>query len=251
MGAMLNGQPRRTVRSRRGSSIIAQAIAILTRYGGSLWVADPAYVFTGSDGSGAASDGSDTGYVRDLCGNARPLTQATTAAKPKLRLLSGRWGFVFDGTDDLLATAAIAAASSETMVVAKLLDALPGTAAAAISKTGTNLGALLYSSSTSTTFMRIGTGSAFTYVTPTTAAGVAVVQSGVFAGSYRQRRNGIQVSSGTVAYASATAILQVGGAAGQYGSQKIFAAAYAPAAIPDAELLIVERAMGALAGVTI
>ncbi len=92
MGAMLNGQPRRTVRSRRSSSIIAQAVAILARYGGSLWVSDPAYTFTGSDGTGAAGDGSDTGYVRDLCGNARPLTQATTGFKPKLKRVPKRLG---------------------------------------------------------------------------------------------------------------------------------------------------------------
>lgn len=47
-------------------------IAILARYGGSLWLADPAYTFTGSDGTGAAGDNSDAGYVRDLCASYGP-----------------------------------------------------------------------------------------------------------------------------------------------------------------------------------
>ena len=92
MGAMLNGQPRRTVRSRRSSSVIAQAIAVLAKYGGSWWQSGPEYTFTGSDGTGAAGDNADTGYVRDLCGNARPLTQATTGFKPKLRRVPKRLG---------------------------------------------------------------------------------------------------------------------------------------------------------------
>lgn len=46
---------------------VNNAISILSKYGGSLWVADPAYTFTRSDGTGVAGDGSDAGYVRDLC----------------------------------------------------------------------------------------------------------------------------------------------------------------------------------------
>ncbi|WP_147693361.1 hypothetical protein [Vogesella mureinivorans] len=72
MGAMLNGQPRRTVRSRRSSSIIAQAIAVLAKYGGSWWQSGPEYSFTGSDGTGAAGDGSDVGYGVDRCATLGP-----------------------------------------------------------------------------------------------------------------------------------------------------------------------------------
>ncbi len=92
MGAMLNGQPRRTLRSRRSSSLIAQAIAILRANGGSWWQPDPAYTFTGSDGTGAAGDGSDAGYGVDLTGNGRQLFQATTGFKPKLRRVPKRLG---------------------------------------------------------------------------------------------------------------------------------------------------------------
>lgn len=73
-------------------SPLALAIAVLSRYGGSLWVSDPAYTFTNSDGTGASGDGSDAGYVRDLCGNARPLSQATTGFKPKLKRLPKKLG---------------------------------------------------------------------------------------------------------------------------------------------------------------
>lgn len=73
-------------------SAIDLAVSILQKYNGSLWVADPAYTFTGSDGTGAAGDGSDTGYVRDLCGNARPLTQSTSGFKPKLKRVPKKLG---------------------------------------------------------------------------------------------------------------------------------------------------------------
>lgn len=76
----------------RNVTPIALAAAILARYGCSLWVADPAYTFTGSDGTGAAGDNSDVGHVRDLCGNARPLTQATTGFKPKLKRVPKKLG---------------------------------------------------------------------------------------------------------------------------------------------------------------
>lgn len=56
----------------RPANLIAQAVALLARYGGSLWVSDPAYTFTGSDGTGVTSDGSDAGYVRDLCATYGP-----------------------------------------------------------------------------------------------------------------------------------------------------------------------------------
>lgn len=51
---------------------VNNAISILSKYGGSLWVADPAYTFTRSDGTGVAGDGSDAGYVRDLCATLGP-----------------------------------------------------------------------------------------------------------------------------------------------------------------------------------
>lgn len=55
---------------------VNNAISILSKYGGSLWVADPAYTFTRSDGTGAASDGSDAGYGRDLCATYGPELRA-------------------------------------------------------------------------------------------------------------------------------------------------------------------------------
>lgn len=53
-------------------SLLSKAIAVLVKYGGSLWVAEPDDTFINSDGTGAASDGSDAGYVRDLCASYGP-----------------------------------------------------------------------------------------------------------------------------------------------------------------------------------
>lgn len=53
-------------------SIIAQAIGVLRAKGGSWWQPGPAYTFTGSDGTGAAGDGSDSGYGVDLCASYGP-----------------------------------------------------------------------------------------------------------------------------------------------------------------------------------
>jgi len=56
----------------RSGSLIAQSIAILRAKGGSWWQPGPAYTFTGSDGTGAAGDGSDAGYGVDLCATYGP-----------------------------------------------------------------------------------------------------------------------------------------------------------------------------------
>lgn len=67
-----SGVGRGLISLRRATSAIGQAVAVLAKYGGSLWVASPEYTFTGSDGTGAAGDGSDAGYVQDLCASYGP-----------------------------------------------------------------------------------------------------------------------------------------------------------------------------------
>lgn len=81
------------------------AVSILQAYGGSLWVASPNYCYIMSDGTGIPTDGSEIGYVRDLCGNARPLTQPTTSFKPKLKRVPKRLGPELVATGDFASSA--------------------------------------------------------------------------------------------------------------------------------------------------
>lgn len=478
--------------ARQPPSLIAQAIAILFRYGGSLWVADPSYVFTGSDGTGAASDGSDTGYVRDLCASygseliangdfsqgatgwslqqptagsvsiadgiasiistdgtnaylqaagtplavgkvyelscdyattvgsvslrdssgtiikalsagkntvqfvattatvrfnrdgicnctidnvsvrevvGRPLFQATTGFKPKLRrvpkklgpelvttgdfasatgwslsagltisggvlqvnasggaatnsglvtagksyavavdvtaftsgsvrlfaggvggvpasglgtftsvvaatgtaiqlyvtsassvmsvdnisvreVLEWGWAWVFDGTDDLLATVSQAAASSEALIVAKRLYALPASTRTAMAKAGTNTGVELYANASVYNNSQIGTGSGYVYKSFQGAVSTSVHSAVVTPTSRQIRVNGSSAGVEAITFTSAAATIKVGGGTAAFNGE-IFASAYCPAAMTDAEMLIVEKAMAQLAGVTI
>lgn len=355
---------------------LAQAVAILTKYGGSLWVADPAYTFTGSDGTGAAGDNSDTGYVRDLCGNARPLTQATTGFKPKLKrvpkklgpelapattsttgwaaagggvissdgtaltitngaaaegraqfaaafkantsyavslevtalvnggsgafiigstrvalgglgskslmltptiaaaegrvapnsgtlgdgitfknisvreVLEWGWAWVFDGTDDLLATVSQPAAASETLIVAKRLFVLPPSTRTAMAKAGTNTGVELYANASVYNNSQIGTGSGYVYKSYQGTVGTSVHSAVVTPTSRQIRVNGSSAGVEAITFASAAATIKVGGGTAAFNGE-IFAAAYIPGAPTDAEMLIIERAMGQVGGIAI
>lgn len=71
-------------------SLIAQAIGILRAKGGSWWQPGPAYTFTGSDGTGAAGDGSDSGYGVDLCASYGP------------ELVGAAWAGIFGGVPSLV-----------------------------------------------------------------------------------------------------------------------------------------------------
>lgn len=230
---------------------LAQAVAILTKYGGSLWLADPAYTFTGSDGTGAAGDNSDTGYVRDLCGNARPLTQATTGFKPKLRRLSDRWVWVFDGVDDGLATSMQPASSAETLIVCADVSADIPNLGERIQKIDSLGGLRIYGdSSPFYAFHRTATGEGFTPLgTAANLRGVATFSCGPTL--QKTRMNGSNFAQKNTAYVSTSQPVTLG--TGPFGASgiSVFAAAYIPGVPSDAELLIVEKAMAQLAGVTI
>lgn len=240
---------------RASVSLIAQAIAILRRYGGSPWVADPAYTFTGSDGTGAASDGSDAGYVRDLVGNARPLVQATTSFKPKLRLLSGRWAWVFDGVDDRLATVALPTANEETLIVVSQMLNTTTTVQGIISKRSSSGGLMVRREASLDTRGYAMTGATLESALLDSSANATVKRVysvAAASGNKRYRRDGVQVNTTTGAYTPYAGILSIGAEIFSANAAcNIYAAAYAPAAIPDAELLIVERAMAQLGGITI
>lgn len=357
---------------------VNNAISILSKYGGSLWVADPAYTFTGSDGTGAASDGSDTGYVRDLVSNARPLFQSTTGFKPKLKrvpkklgpeiivdnsfegtsgwvlgggfsiaggqltanavatnqsayrqlsdstlqagksyqfeivcssytsgtyallstgggnpigdkaaagtftgvlnnstagavyvwakqpltavfdsisvreVLEWGWAWVFDGADDVLATVSQPTAAAETLIIcADVSAAAAQTARVRIEKADSTTGLRIYGDTAP--FYALHYAAAGAQFTPCGGAsdkrGVATLR--VAAGAQATRMNGVQYAVKSTNYVSGALPVKIGN--GIYGASamNVFAAAYIPGAPTNAELLIVERAIGALAGVKI
>lgn len=234
---------------------LAQAVQILAKYGGSLWVADPAYTFTGSDGTGVAGDGSDAGYVRDLCGNARPLFQSTTSFKPKLRRVAGRWAWVFDGVDDRLATVALPTANEETLIVASQMLNTTTAVQGIISKRSSSGGLMVRREVNLDTrgYAMAGTTLESALLDSSTNATAKRVYSVVAAsGNKRYRRDGIQVNTTTGVYTSYSGILSIGAEIFSANAAcNTFAAAYCPGAPSDAELLIIEKAMAQLGGITI
>lgn len=341
---------------------LAQAVQILAKYGGSLWVASPDYTFTGSDGTGAAGDGSDAGYVLDLCGNARPMFQATTSFKPKLKrvpkklgaelssyasasltagsnfgssidvavgksyavtasgtkdsgtsidvgvvkgnytwetsglirnvtangafsasavvvpttnawrpaaifnsatgtvtsvsvreVLEWTWAWVFDGVDDVLATVSQPVATEETLIVCK--DSVRKTSGVGIymSKRGGGFtGVWMYTDTNSDNGLASGNGTAWQYNVSTPPGNpTKLVMSAVTSATQVKKRTNAINTVNSVSYASGSGPVNLGGYAVAFANSTVFAAAYCPTALSDADLLIIEKAMAQLAGVTI
>jgi hypothetical protein len=113
-----------------GGGGLASALSLLRAKGGSLYLAGPANR-EASDGSGTAPDGIGTdpiGYVLDLASGTNKAVQPTTAAKPLLQFVAGKWLWQFDGVDDrLLAPASIGQANGNLICVSfKRLSAATG-----------------------------------------------------------------------------------------------------------------------------
>lgn len=141
-------------------SLIAQAIAVLAKYGGSLWLADPAHTFTGSDGNGVAGDGSDAGYVRDLCATYGPelVTNGDFSA--------GTAGWAVTGTGAVLSVASgVATVTNGGSAEASLT--LPNTVAGKVYEVTADIVAL---SGTSTVYFVPPAGSSLSNI-PKTGAG--------------------------------------------------------------------------------
>lgn len=238
---------------RRG--LIAQAIAILAKYGGSLYVAGPQYVAQGSDGAGSVSAGGAVGYVRDLV-DGRHATQATGTRRPLLQLTAGRWGLKFDGTDDALLTGALATAAAETFGAVYTAPATASAAQYPISRrnAGSSVGSTLYINNVnfSTNFINAGGTVAAGAVI---AAGVTGVLSAVGkAGSVAARVNGndgTPVSYGS--YTAGTNALALGNSidlARAFGGA-LHAAYYAPAEISNTDRQALDRLLGRIFGVSV
>lgn len=255
MGATLNGTARRSLRSRRGRLLLAQAVSILASYGGSLWLGGQLYSFLNSDGTTQAAESGSVGYSRDSSGT-RHATQATTSRKPLLKYTAGRWGLKFDGTDDVLLTDALPTASAETFGV---VYTAPATAASAQYPIGRrnatgSTGSTLYINNTNFTVNFINA-SGTVAVGAAIAAGATGVASAVGkVGSVVVRVNGTDGTPATYAtYASGGNALALGNSvelARPFGGT-IHAAYYAPVEISSADRQTLDRLLGKLFGVTV
>lgn len=234
---------------------LAQAAAILAKYGGSLWVADPRYTFTGSDGTGAASIGGSVGYVRDLVGT-RHATQATTARKPLLQLSGGKLGLKFDGVDDLLLTATLPSVTAETFGLVYTAPSTTGSAQFPINRRNTadSSGAAIYLNGTNNTVNFLcGTGAVV--VGAAVAAGNVGVASVVGkVGSLAVRVNGSYGATTTYAtYVCGSNALSLGNSVDvqrPFGGT-VHAAYYAPTEISNADRQVLDRLLGKQYGVTV
>lgn len=237
-----------------GAGVQAQVIAMLDSVGGSLWVADPQYLALNSDGSGAVTDGGVVGYVRDLCAAARHMTQATTAAKPLINQVSGKWALQFDGVNDQLSTTTLAASTAETIISAGKFD-LGTVNRTLISKRTTAEGMLIRKDNANVTRGFYGDGATIvnsTIKNPEDGEyGIYGVLSSV--GSVKGRLNGAEAFSASRAYVSASASLLLGNdpVSSSPFSGLAPCVAYAPVALTDAQCLLIERYFGSLSGVTI
>lgn len=236
------------------AATLTEVVAMLDSVGGSLWVADPQYLALNSDGSGAVTVGSAVGYMRDLCAAARHMTQATTAAKPLINQVGGKWAMQFDGVNDFLSTVSLPAVAAETIVIAKTQTTKPEQFRATIAKLSGNTGFAIYADVTSTSGVVTGTGTAQVYASGASInTGTATLTLRVASGDRVVRENGYQVGVRSDLYTSTNAAMALGASSGGSAFQlcDIYAAAYAPVALTDAQCLLVERYLASLSGVTI
>lgn len=167
-------------------------------------------------------------------------------------VLEWGWAWVFDGTDDLLATVSQPAATEETLVVCKDSVREASGVGTYMSKRGGGFtGAWMYTDTNSDNGLAAGNGTAWQYngFTPPGNPTKLVMSAVTSATQVKKRTNALNTVN-SFSYASGAGPVSVGGYTGVFANATVFAAAYAPVAIPDAELLIIERAMAQLAGVT-
>lgn len=244
-------------------SLMDEAIAIAVKYGGSLWIPSLTTNYINSDGTGAAAIDSPVGYVENLNPNITdfPMIQATSASKPMLRNIDGRLAWVLDGIDDYFYNLDRLIPENMTLsgVVVHTADGAPSPDSGILAhrSPATIHGMAVYRANTSIHQAIIAnpTGSAWTYVStpaPTPLNTKYVVSSRVSNTQAAIRRDGVQISSQARAggLQSVLGLVVIGAVnTGRLSTGAFYGAFYSPSAVPDDELLIVEKYLGSLAGV--
>lgn len=187
-----------------------------------------------------------------------PTTDGTSITLDNIsvrEVLEWGWAWVFDGVDDRLATVSLPTADAETLMVAGQFTNTTAVSQGLISKRNGNFGLMVRREGTLNTTGYAMTGSTIesavldnsTYATTKRVYTVAAAS-----GNKRYRRDGAQVNTTTGAYTSNASILSIGAEiSSSYAACNVFAAAYIPGTPPDAEMLIVEKAMAELGGITL
>lgn len=236
-------------------SLLSKILAILAGYGGSLWIGDLPYVFTAAAGTGVASESSAVAYAKDYCG-AYNATQSTAGKCPLVKLASAKWGFKFDGADDVLLTGNLPSVAAETFGAVYTAPASASAAQYPLSRrnAGASTGSALYINNTnfSVNFIN-GTGAVATG--SSIAAGTSGVVSAVGkVGSVSVKVNGVDGAAVTyTSYAATTNPLALGNST---DSQRAFsgtlhAAYYAPKEISSADRQAIDRLLGLLYGISV
>ncbi|WP_170252716.1 hypothetical protein, partial [Vogesella mureinivorans] len=199
----------------------------------------------------------DQAYIT-LTGSSTSGVQNTFTQASVREVLEWGWAWVFDGVDDILSTASLPAGTDETIMVCATSLTNAGTARAPIGKRNLNNGLFLRRESGGALNGNAMTGSGFgpmTLETPHVNFSPFVATVSAKSGASRGRLNGTQKATTAGVYAGWAGPLGVGSEkgtdSGTQWSGYVFAAAYIPGTPTDAELLIIERAMAQLAGVTI
>lgn len=188
-----------------------------------------------------------------LAGSSVSGTQHTFTQASVREVLEWTWAWVFDGTDDLLATVSQPAATEETLIVCKDSVREASGVGTYMAKRGAGFtGAWMYTDTNSDNGLAAGNGTAWQYngFTPPGNPAKLVMSAVTSATQVKKRTNAINTVN-SFSYASGAGPVSLGGYTGTFANSTVFAAAYCPTALSDAELLIIEKAMAQLAGVTI
>lgn len=233
-----------------------EVIKTLRKYGGSLYIADPGYCWVNSDATSQCVADSPVGYAQDLCRN-YPATQSTSAAKPMLRYVNGKWSWEFDGAKNTLSTAIQSADTEGRTLIAAGSPAAAVTAGyMSMASSRLNGGVALYKEPTGV-MSTLGADGAWRKVTVGGyVTNEAVIHSAIRdykAGTLEGRKNTIAAPklTGLAMDGNIAKPIHIGCVEGNsfFWGGRIFAVATAPTALTNADLLIIERYFSQLSGV--
>ncbi|WP_157669279.1 hypothetical protein [Chitinibacter sp. GC72] len=166
-------------------------------------------------------------------------------------VLEWTWAWDFDGANDSIATATLPAVAAESMIVAKDFDKQAVSGHIMSKGVGSN-GMTVYTDPTAFCGVATGTGAGQVY-----GGGMlrnSILSAVAATGLRKVRENGATIRNASDVYSSLIRPLSIGANNSGLSPAKglVFGAAYFPAALTDAECLIIERYLASLTpGVTL